>query len=89
MFVSETVLEHADRIPLAENIDQSRAVVRKVMDLHFSLNAGNFLTTSATASISVVLCSIRLFRHSSIAFCASEKMSVTYLSTPLYLVAQY
>lgn len=45
MFVSETVWEHADRIPLAENNDQSRAVVKTAMDLHFSLHARNFLTT--------------------------------------------
>jgi hypothetical protein len=88
VFVSETVLEHEDRIPLAENIDQSWAVVTTMMDLHFSLNAGNFLTTSATTSISVVFCSMRLFRHSFIAVCASAKMSGTYLSMPLYLVAQ-
>jgi hypothetical protein len=59
---------------LAENIDQSRAVVTAVMDIHFSLNAGNFLTTSATTGISAVICSMRLFRHSFIAVGASEKM---------------
>ena len=88
IYVIVTVLEHADWILLAENIDQSRAVVTAVMDIHFSLNAGNFLTTSATTGISTVLCSMRLF-HPFIAVGASEKMSGTYLSMPLYLVAQY
>jgi hypothetical protein len=78
MSASETVWGQADQIPLAENNDQSRAVVQTVMDPHFSFDAGEFLTTSATASISVVLCYMRLFCHTFIAVCTFGMVSGTY-----------